>query len=551
LSSTFESLGLAPALVRVVADEGYTEATPIQTQAIPVILAGRDVLGAAQTGTGKTAAFALPLLQRLTAQPLEKRLPKSVRALILTPTRELAAQVEESVRTYGRHLKVSSTLVYGGVGINPQIDALKRGVDVLVATPGRLLDHVGQRTVDLKHVEVLILDEADRMLDMGFIHDIKKVLAILPRERQNLLFSATFSDEIRSLAHGLLRNPATVEVARRNEASALVTHVVHPVAKERKRELLRDLIVAGDWKQVLVFVRMKHMANRLAEQLVKDGISAAAIHGNKSQGARTRALAGFKDGSVAVLVATDIAARGLDIEQLPHVVNFELPNVPEDYVHRIGRTGRAGSPGHAVSLLSSDENAFLRDIERVMKRSLPREVVAGFEPGKPGTIVEDEAPQRPPQRGRSAPRGGAPRGGQRGQAKPPQRPQRSHSAPARTANGNGHTAAVKPAPEHARKPGGNHASTAPRRLDGNGDVDGNVAAPAKPGRSGATPHRNSAGHTTPAQPGTDAPRTPRAPSQRGNEARADKRTFDRNGARKNEVTRSNLPPGWPGSNRSR
>jgi len=371
LSSTFESLGLTAALVRTVADEGYTETTPIQAQAIPVILAGRDVLGAAQTGTGKTAAFTLPLLQRLSAQPHERRHAKSVRALILTPTRELAAQVEESVRTYGRQMKVTSTLVYGGVGINPQIDALKRGVDILVATPGRLLDHVGQRTVDLSRVEVLVLDEADRMLDMGFIPDIKRVLALLPRERQNLLFSATFSDEIRDLAHGLLRNPATVEVARRNEASALVTHVVHPVARERKRELLRDLIVAGDWQQVLVFVRMKHMANRLAEQLLKDGVTASAIHGNKSQGARTRALAGFKDGSVRVLVATDIAARGLDITELPHVVNFELPHVPEDYVHRIGRTGRAGRTGEAVSLVSRDERERLRAIEKMLGRPIP------------------------------------------------------------------------------------------------------------------------------------------------------------------------------------
>ncbi|GIL05139.1 DEAD/DEAH box helicase [Betaproteobacteria bacterium PRO7] len=399
MSSDFQSLGLAPELVRAVADEGYTQPTPIQSQAIPLILAGRDLLAAAQTGTGKTAGFTLPILQRLAAHA-HKPAPKTVRVLVLTPTRELAAQVEEAVRTYGKHLRVSSAVVFGGVGIVPQIAALKRGVDILVATPGRLLDHVGQRTVDLSKVEVLVLDEADRMLDMGFIHDIKRVLAQLPKRRQNLLFSATFSDEIRALAHGLLHDPATVEVARRNEASALVTQVMHPVSKERKRELLRDLIAQGDWRQVLVFTRMKHGANRLAEQLNKDGLEAAAIHGNKSQGARTRALAGFKDGSVRVLVATDIAARGLDIEQLPHVVNYELPNVPEDYVHRIGRTGRAGSPGHAVSLVSPDEYAYLRDIERLLKKPIERMVVPGFEAGKPGTIpVEDERrPPRPQQR---------------------------------------------------------------------------------------------------------------------------------------------------------
>ncbi|MFN3566951.1 MAG: DEAD/DEAH box helicase, partial [Burkholderiaceae bacterium] len=443
MNSDFRSLGLAPELVRAVADEGYTQPTPIQSQAIPLVLAGRDLLAAAQTGTGKTAGFALPILQRLAAHP-HRPAPKTVRALVLTPTRELAAQVEEAVRTYGKHLRVSSAVIYGGVGFAPQFAALKRGVDVLVATPGRLLDHVGQRTVDLSKVEVLVLDEADRMLDMGFIHDIKRVLAQLPGKRQNLLFSATFSDEIRALAHGLLRDPATVEVARRNEASALVTQVVHPVAKERKRELLRDLIAQGDWRQVLVFTRMKHGANRLAEQLNKDGLEAAAIHGNKSQGARTRALAGFKDGGVRVLVATDIAARGLDIEQLPHVVNYELPNVPEDYVHRIGRTGRAGSPGHAVSLVSPDEHAYLRDIERLLKKPIERVVVPGFEAGKPGTIPAEEE-RRPPHRVRRpakphapASRAARPTEPKRGEQRRPRpgeaQPKRSHAPhPARTA----------------------------------------------------------------------------------------------------------------------
>jgi ATP-dependent RNA helicase RhlE len=371
-----------PELVRAVADEGYVSPTPVQVQAIPVILEGRDVLAGAQTGTGKTAGFTLPLLQRLAshanASPSPARHP--IRALVLTPTRELAAQVEESIRTYGKHLRLKTTLVYGGVGINPQIEALRRGVDILVATPGRLLDHVGQKTVDLRHVEILVLDEADRMLDMGFIRDIRRILALLPAKRQNLLFSATFSDEIRSLANGLLHDPATVQVARRNAESELVAQRVYPVAQTQKRALLAHLVAAGDWRQVLVFTRTKHGANRLAEQLCKDGIEATAIHGNKSQGARTRALADFKAGEVRVLVATDIASRGLDIEELPHVVNYELPNVPEDYVHRIGRTGRAGSAGEAISLVSPDEAPLLAEIERLLKRKLERTASPAFEP---------------------------------------------------------------------------------------------------------------------------------------------------------------------------
>jgi ATP-dependent RNA helicase RhlE len=380
LTQSFESLGLLPELVRAVADEGYTQPTPVQAQAIPVILAGRDVLAGAQTGTGKTAGFTLPMLQRLSHHAHHGG-RHAVRALVLTPTRELAAQVEESVRTYGRHMKLRSALVFGGVGMQPQVEALRHGVDVLVATPGRLLDHLGQRTVNLSHVEILVLDEADRMLDMGFIRDIRKVLAALPPKRQNLLFSATFSEEIRELAEGLLDNPASVEVARRNAESELVAQRIHPVAKDRKRALLSHLVKSGNWHQVLVFTRTKHGANRLAEQLSKDGVEATAIHGNKSQNARTRALAGFKSGEVRVLVATDIAARGLDIEELPHVVNFELPNVPEDYVHRIGRTGRAGCTGEAISLVSPDENPYLADIEKLLKRKIERTVIAGFEPG--------------------------------------------------------------------------------------------------------------------------------------------------------------------------
>jgi ATP-dependent RNA helicase RhlE len=375
----FSELGLSAELLRAVSEQGYSQPTPIQAQAIPVVLEGKDVLAGAQTGTGKTAGFTLPLLQRLSAhKPAGGRRP--VRALVLTPTRELAAQVGESVNTYGKHLPIKSGIIFGGVNINPQISMLRKGVDILIATPGRLLDHVQQRTLDLSQVEILVLDEADRMLDMGFIHDIRKVLALLPKQRQNLLFSATFSNEIKQLADGLLNKPTLIEVARRNTASERVEQVVHLVDKNRKRELLSYLIGSGNWRQVLVFTRTKHGANRLAQQLEMDGLTAAAIHGNKSQGARTKALADFKKGAVRVLVATDIAARGLDIDQLPHVVNFELPNVPEDYVHRIGRTGRAGNEGEAVSLVCVDEHKLLRDIEHLLKRDVPKVAINGFEP---------------------------------------------------------------------------------------------------------------------------------------------------------------------------
>ncbi|MDE2157514.1 MAG: DEAD/DEAH box helicase, partial [Burkholderiales bacterium] len=378
----FTDLGLAEPLLRAVKDQGYEIPTPIQAQAIPQVLKGGDLLAGAQTGTGKTAGFVLPMLQRLSAvKPVKDargRVP--IRALILTPTRELAAQVEESVRVYGKYLTLSSMVMFGGVGMQPQIDRLKRGVDILVATPGRLLDHHQQRTLDLSQVEIFVLDEADRMLDMGFIHDIKKVLAVLPPKKQSLLFSATFSDEIKALADRLLNAPGLIEVARRNQTAETIEQKIHPVGRERKKDLLAHLIKAGDWHQVLVFARMKHGANRLTDFLNDQGISAMAIHGNKSQTARTKALADFKAGSLQVLVATDIAARGIDIDQLPHVVNFEMPNVPEDYVHRIGRTGRAGALGEAVSLVCLDEEIFVRDIERLIKRSIPRETVPGFEP---------------------------------------------------------------------------------------------------------------------------------------------------------------------------
>jgi len=405
---SFNDLGLSAALVESVHNHGYTTPTPIQVQAIPAVLAGGDVLATAQTGTGKTAGFTLPLLDRLGAEaPARGRRP--IRALILTPTRELAAQVQNSVKTYGRDLPLRSMTIFGGVGMQPQIQNLKRGVDILVATPGRLLDHMRQRTVDLSHVETLILDEADRMLDMGFIHDIRKVVAAVPANRQTLLFSATFAGEIRALAQDMLRNPTRIDVARRNAAAEDVTQTVHPVNRDGKCAALSSLIHDGDWRQVLVFTRTKHGADRLARQLERNGVTATAIHGNKSQGARTTALSRFKKGGVRVLVATDIAARGLDIDQLPHVVNYDLPNVPEDYVHRIGRTGRAGHGGHAVSLVCADELGMLRGIERLLDKGIRQEVVAGHEPD-PG-----ERPQPVAGQGRV---GG---GGGRNRQRPPQR----------------------------------------------------------------------------------------------------------------------------------
>ena len=403
---SFSSLGLAEPLVRAVTEHGYTIPTPIQLQAIPAVLNGGDLLAGAQTGTGKTAGFVLPLLQRLTASSLAKpSTMKIVRALILTPTRELAAQVEESVRVYGKYTKLTSAVIFGGVGINPQISQLRRGVDIVVATPGRLLDLHQQRAINLSHVEILVLDEADRMLDMGFIHDIKRILKLLPATRQNLLFSATFSNDIKTLADGLLNNPALIEVARRNSTVEAITQKVHPVDRDKKRQLLSHLIKSQNWHQVLVFTRTKHGANRLAELLVKDGITSLVIHGNKSQGARTKALAEFKSGDLQVLVATDIAARGIDIDQLPHVVNYDLPNVPEDYVHRIGRTGRAGASGEAISLVCIDEAAFLHAIERLIKREIPVEVIAGFEPDPKAKAepIQLRSPGHRPQRG--APRG--------------------------------------------------------------------------------------------------------------------------------------------------
>ena len=492
----FHDLGLVEPLLRAVREQGYDIPTPIQAQAIPAVLNGGDVMGGAQTGTGKTAGFTLPLLQRLMAETPKRdargRIP--IRALILTPTRELAAQVEESVRTYGKHVPLTSMVMFGGVGMQPQINALRRGVDILVATPGRLLDHHQQGTLDLSQVQIFVLDEADRMLDMGFIHDIKKVLSYLPAKKQSLLFSATFSDEIKALADRLLNNPLLIEVARRNATAELIEQKMHPVGRERKKELLAHLIKSGDWHQVLVFTRMKHGANRLAEYLNDKGIGAMAIHGNKSQGARTKALAEFKTGDLPVLVATDIAARGIDIDQLPHVVNFELPNVPEDYVHRIGRTGRAGAQGEAISLVCLDEETFLKDIERLIKRSIPREVIPGFEPaageraepivlGRMTIGVGGTRRNAGGGFGGGRPGGGGGGGGRHDSRHAPSRGQ----APARPGGGSHASARPSASSGSSGSPGsGGNPGNAPRR----------DAAPSANRHGPARHDRNGAGHAT-------------------------------------------------------
>lgn len=429
----FTELGLVPEILRAIADQGYETPTPIQAQAIPVVLAGHDLMACAQTGTGKTAGFTLPILNRLANGKTSG--PRKIRVLVLTPTRELAAQVEESVRTYGAHLPFTSLVIFGGVSINPQVAALKKGVDILVATPGRLLDHAQQRTIDLSGIDTLVLDEADRMLDMGFIHDIRRVLALLPKKRQNLLFSATFSDEIRTLAGSFLIDPEYVESERRNTAPELVTQYVYKVDRERKRDLLIDLIKEKGWYQVLVFTRTKWGANGLAEKLTKAGIEADAIHGNKSQNARTRALSSFKDGKLHVLVATDIAARGIDIDELPHVVNYELPNVPEDYVHRIGRTGRAGSEGSAVSLVCVDEHKLLKDIERLIKKPIDVLAHPGYEPD-PSIRAEPIQLRSAGARGGQHPTGGRPGGASR--ANKPKVPAKAAAAAAKPGGNSGH-----------------------------------------------------------------------------------------------------------------
>jgi len=484
---SFASLGLSEAIVRAVADKGYTEPTPVQTQAIPIILAGRDLMAGAQTGTGKTAGFTLPILQRLSENPPVIEGAK-VRGLILTPTRELAAQVEESVRVYGGHLNISSMTLFGGVGIHPQIDRLKKKVDVVVATPGRLLDHLGQGTIDLSGVEILVLDEADRMLDMGFIRDIRKILALLPSKRQNLLFSATFSGEIRGLADGLLNDPAQIQASPVNAAAEAVKQVAYAVDRERKRELLTHLITTNEWFQILVFTRTKHGANRLAQQLSAAELPALAIHGNKSQSARTRALTEFKSGTLRVLVATDIAARGIDIKELPHVVNYDLPNVPEDYVHRIGRTGRAGAEGEAISLVSIDDAALLKDIERFTGHPISTQIIPGFEPdpnakAEPqglrgrGRNREDEESDETGAMGPSAPRS-------------PRNPRRSHG------------------PRHR------HAGTQGQVIQGSNPTDGSPTQPThdrgpRPPKPPRPPRPQGAGPARGPRPPHDPQRGPR------------------------------------------
>jgi ATP-dependent RNA helicase RhlE len=545
---SFASLGLTDALVRAVADVGYTEPTPIQKQAIPAVLEGRDLLAGAQTGTGKTAGFVLPILQRLAATPAQGKRP--IRVLILTPTRELAAQVEESVRVYGKYVDVKSTMIFGGVSINPQITALKNGIDIVVATPGRLLDHHGQRTIDLSQVEVLVLDEADRMLDMGFIHDIKRILKLLPAKRQNLLFSATFSDEIRDLANGLLDKPQHIQATPRNTTVEAIAQKALVVDAKRKPELLIHLIKEHNWFQVLVFTRTKHGANKLAAQLVKYDITALPIHGNKSQNARTRALAEFKSSKLQVLVATDIAARGIDIDELPHVVNFDLPHVPEDYVHRIGRTGRAGATGEALSLVAPDEMNLLRDIERLIKRALPREVVPGFEHGTPSKLpepahTEDRAPHG---HSRREAHHKAPRRDARPQQRKPQGERRAESGGqgprSEGPRGPRPQGQARSQPAQGQRPGkpGQPGQAAQRsrgeRTDEKILADPNAylnAAPF-PGRSGGGGRGGYAG----ARGGK-----PAAAGQSQGQRSSGERSYGNRGPRQDDTgVRSNLPPGW-------
>jgi ATP-dependent RNA helicase RhlE len=491
---SFSTLGLSDAILRAVTEQGYTSPTPIQAQAIPAVLAGGDLLAGAQTGTGKTAGFTLPVLQRLSTNATgaalsNKTSKRKIRALVLTPTRELAAQVEESVRLYGKYTNLNSAVIFGGVGINPQIKLLANGVDILVATPGRLLDHMGQGTVDVSHIEILILDEADRMLDMGFIHDIRKVLAKLPPKRQNLLFSATFSDEIKALADRLLDSPAMIEVARRNSTVEVIAQTIHPVDRDKKHPMLAHLIKTNDWHQVLVFTRTKHGANKLVEQLGKDGIGAMAIHGNKSQSARTKALAEFKDGSLTVLVATDIAARGIDIDQLPHVVNYDLPNVPEDYVHRIGRTGRAGATGQAVSLVCVDEHQMLKDIEKLIKQTLPRDVIPGFEPdlnAKAQPIQLRSGDRGHGNGGRSGGARGGNGGGQRQPGQQPRsaapRPQGGNGGQSRSANGGGNGGQARSGNGGGQPRSANGGGQGPRGNGGGNRGPRSAASPRTGGR---------------------------------------------------------------------
>jgi ATP-dependent RNA helicase RhlE len=553
---TFEELNLAPAILKAVLEQGYDTPTPIQAQAIPAVLSGVDLLGGAQTGTGKTAAFTLPLLQRLSTEPklTNRRGVNAVRALIMTPTRELAAQVEESVRTYGKYLDLTSMVMFGGVGMGAQIDKLRRGVDILVATPGRLLDHASQGTLDLSQVQMLILDEADRMLDMGFIHDIKKVLALVPKHKQSLLFSATFSDEIRELANGLLKNPQSIQVTPRNTTVQRITQTIHPVGRSKKKALLTHIINEHNWSQVLVFTRTKFGANNVAEHLTKNGIEAMALHGNKSQTARTQALQGFKDGTIRALVATDIAARGIDIDELPHVVNYEIPNVSEDYVHRIGRTGRAGNSGEAVSLVCLDEEGFMQDIERFTKQNIDVVTVPGFE-------ADPDERAEPLAMGRQTIWGGL--------GKPPSRDVMQAAAKAARTEMMSRIRDTK-AGQPARGGGGGGANAGGGRgrgpagggSNGGGRSDGNGHGGGDFGRGPRTPNpgqpRQNAGYPQNSPPrSAQAPRTPRPPrDSTGGDAqpRFDPRMEAQNGHRSeprgdfdNQQPASHASSGFPSS----
>ena len=503
----FEELNLAPAIMQAVRELGYETPTPIQAQAIPAVLAGQDLLAGAQTGTGKTAAFTLPLLHKLSlSEAGQNRFGgKAIRALVLTPTRELAAQVEESVRDYGKYLQLDSTVIFGGVGMNPQISKIKKGVDILVATPGRLLDLQGQGFLDLSSIEILVLDEADRMLDMGFIHDVKKVLALVPKDKQSLLFSATFSDEIRELAGNLLKNPQSIQVTPSNTTVQRITQVIHPVGRSKKKDVLLHIIQKHDWSQVLVFTRTKFGANNVADFLTKNGVKAMALHGNKSQTARTQALAGFKSGEIRALVATDIAARGIDIEDLPHVVNFEIPNVSEDYVHRIGRTGRAGASGEAVSLVCLDEEGFMMDIERFTKQEIPVQLLEGFGP-EPGEVAEPIA------MGRQTLWGGA--------GKPPSRDVMAAAAKAARQD---MMQRIRDNKVAVGGGGGGGGGQGPRQARGEGQ------GPARPSRNGPPPSRRNGPQGAPRFEGQgDGRREGGRDGGRGQEQRGDPR-FDNRG----------------------
>jgi ATP-dependent RNA helicase RhlE len=485
---SFDSLGLAPEITRALSERGYTEPTPIQAQAIPSILEGRDILAGAQTGTGKTAGFTVPILQRL--HVANKRL-NDPRVLILVPTRELAAQVLESVRSYGKYLSLRSGVVFGGVSINPQIDMCNRGMDILVATPGRLLDLVEHGNVDLYAIETFVLDEADRMLDMGFIHDIKRIMKRLPKKRQNLMFSATYSDDIRQLAQNILHDPVQVEVARRNTAVEVIEQSAYLVPKDKKRALLSHLIRSGDWSQVLVFTRTKHGANRLAQQLQDDGINTAAIHGNKSQNARTQALKGFKESRVRALVATEVAARGLDIKELPHVVNYELPNVPEDYVHRIGRTGRAGASGAAISLVAPDEMGLLKDIERTIRKTIDRLPLPTISTAPVTTSTESRphTQSQPQRRPSNAPRSPQRSSSQRSDSRNPAA--RNQESPRSAWPNSSSTSRPSTSNPPSRNQGERRDEQRPRNTSSKpvGSPSGNVSRPHRDAGTGARAHR--------------------------------------------------------------